>query len=59
MEIIKRGTPKDKSYQVVCKDCESEIRFQYKEAKKHHHDDGITVYITCPVCGGEVYTEDV
>lgn len=46
MEVIERG--RVPIYEVECRECKSKIR--YKKSEVH-----FTGYITCPVCGMELY----
>jgi hypothetical protein len=52
MEILKRGQlPTDKTFETMCFDCKTELRFQQKEGNvTYDFRDGDFVTVECPVC---------
>ncbi len=57
MEIIKKGQPKnEKIYNATCRSCDTQIRFQRKEAKETFDQrDGNFLTVKCPVCGDSIH----
>lgn len=57
-EILKRGVlPKDKTFDLTCRKCNSEIRFKGSEAASSITDprDGKrTLFFKCPVCDNQI-----
>lgn len=56
MKVLRQGVrPEEKTHQVTCTNCKSELEFQQHEATIHSDQrEGDWMEIKCPVCAAKI-----